>query len=141
MSDQLSNTPDTSVTGTPATEPKAKRVRKPKAAPTPSETIYFDKETDDALRAAGKDPERLHGLVAAKTGSGQLTKKAVVIEMISRPQGATHNEIAAAIVARGLDDDIAKNKRVAALWIPKCDIPYRRSGSRGNYRYFADLSK
>lgn len=61
-----------------------------------------------------------------------VTKKSVIIEMISRPEGALVSEMAQVIVDKGIDPDLQKNTRVVRLWLSKLGIPVRKSDD-GHY--------
>ena len=63
---------------------------------------------------------------AATTAAPKVTKKAVVIKMISDPEGSTIDEMAAVIVKIGKDPDLEKNKRVVRLWLSKLGMPVKK---------------
>ena len=63
----------------------------------------------------------------------RVTKKSVVIELISKGNGATVNQIAEEIVRRGIDPDLEKNKRVVRLWLSKLGMPVQRDKETGKY--------
>ena len=63
----------------------------------------------------------------------RITKKSVVIELISKGDGATVNQIAQEIVKRGIDEDLEKNKRVVRLWLSKLGFPTIRDKETGKY--------
>lgn len=56
----------------------------------------------------------------------KVTKKSIVVEMISTKSGAKIDAIAQAIVDKGIDADLDKNKRVVRLWLCKIGFPVKR---------------
>jgi hypothetical protein len=62
----------------------------------------------------------------------RVTKKSVYLEYISRKGGGSINEMAKAIVDRGIDPDFEKNIRVCRLWMSKIGVPVKKL-ENGNY--------
>lgn len=62
----------------------------------------------------------------APAAAPKVTKKSIVIELISTKSGAKIDAIAQAIVDRGIDADLEKNKRVTRLWLTKIGFPVKR---------------
>jgi hypothetical protein len=48
-----------------------------------------------------------------------VTKKSICVELVSRPGGATLDEMAQAIADRGICDDLKVNRTTASLWMRK----------------------
>jgi hypothetical protein len=63
----------------------------------------------------------------------KVTKKSVIIKMISTPDGATINSMAQALVDQGIDLDLEKNKRVVRLWLTKIGFKVNRDKESGRY--------
>jgi hypothetical protein len=63
----------------------------------------------------------------------KVTKKSVIIKMISTPEGSTINDMARAIVDQGIDLDLEKNKRVVRLWLTKIGFKVKRDKESGKY--------
>ena len=64
----------------------------------------------------------------------RVTKKSVVIELISTKKGALVDDIAKAIVDRGIDADLEKNIRVVKLWLAKIGFKVERDEKTLCYR-------
>ena len=64
----------------------------------------------------------------------KITKKSVVIEMISTKKGALVEDIAKQIVERKLDADYEKNLRVVKLWLSKIGFKVERDEKTKCYR-------
>jgi hypothetical protein len=62
----------------------------------------------------------------------KVTKKSVVIEMISKKGGAAVKDIGQKIVDLEIDPDLEKNIRVVRLWLPKLGIKVEKL-ENGNY--------
>lgn len=62
----------------------------------------------------------------------RVTKKSVCLEFISRNGGGSINDMARAIVERGIDPDFEKNVRVCRLWMSKIGFPVKKL-ENGNY--------
>ena len=63
-------------------------------------------------------------LVAKKVA--KISKKSIVVEMISTKKGATIEAMAQSIVDKGIDADFEKNKRVVRLWLCKIGFPVEK---------------
>ena len=64
----------------------------------------------------------------------RVTKKSVVIELVSTKKGALVADIAKAIVDRGIDADLEKNIRVVKLWLAKIGFKVERDEKTLCYR-------
>lgn len=67
----------------------------------------------------GESPAPTAKKEPAPTSVVKKTKKTVVLEMISKKEGATIDQIAAQIVAEQIDPDLEKNKTTVKLWLSK----------------------
>ena len=63
--------------------------------------------------------------------AGGPTKKSIVIEYVSRPNGATVEEMAQAVTAAGLGD-IETNRKTVKLWLPKLGFPVKKTKKDDN---------
>lgn len=62
----------------------------------------------------------------------KITKKSVCLEFLYKTSGGSIEEMARAIVDRGMDPDFEKNIRVCKLWMTKIGIPVKRL-KNGNF--------
>jgi len=92
-------------------------------------------ETVETIQAAVVNPKEGKTTREAQETEKKprVTKKSVVIELISKGDGATVNQIAKEIVRRGIDADLEKNKRVVRLWLSKLGMPVQRDKETGKY--------
>ena len=70
---------------------------------------------------------------AEKPKAPTVTKKTICIELVSRPGGATLDEIAAEITARIPGTDAKTNRTTASLWMSKIGFPIERDQESGKY--------
>ncbi len=54
-----------------------------------------------------------------KPAAARVTKKTICIEMVSRPEGATLDQMAQEIADRGICADLKVNRTTCALWMSK----------------------
>lgn len=64
----------------------------------------------------------------------KVTKKSVVIRMISTKKGALIVDIAQEIVTQGIDADLEKNIRVVKLWLSKIGFKVEKDEKTNCYR-------
>ena len=64
----------------------------------------------------------------------KVTKKSIVIRMVSCKKGATLEEIGKETVKQGVDDDLAKNIKTAKLWMRKLGFEVTKNEKTGEYR-------
>ncbi|MHA1981097.1 MAG: hypothetical protein ACTSXN_08405 [Promethearchaeota archaeon] len=60
------------------------------------------------------------------------TKKSVCLEFLQKRNGGSIDEMAQAIVDKGIDPDYEKNKRTCRLWLSKIGFPVKKL-ENGNY--------
>jgi len=74
------------------------------------------------------------GKVKAEKKEERVTKKSVVIKMISTKKGALVTEIAQSIVDQKIDEDYEKNIRVVKLWLSKIGFKVEKDEKSNRYR-------
>lgn len=89
-----------------------------------SENVDYKRAQANDLPKDEKDEKPEKSKKSEKTP--KVTKKQIVIEMISKEGGSLISDIAQTIVDRGIDNDLEKNKRVVRLWLSKLGMPVRR---------------
>ena len=89
-------------------------------------TSQLSKKSDEKSEKSEKTPK--------EKKEPRVTKKSVVIELISTKKGALVADIAKAIVDRGIDADLEKNIRVVKLWLAKIGFNVERDEKTLCYR-------
>ena len=88
-------------------------------------------KTVDVKMLQANDVEKDEVKTPAEPTAPKLTKKSVIIKLISTPDGSTINDMAQAICDLNIDPDLEKNKRVCRLWISK--IGFKVEKKDGKY--------
>lgn len=83
---------------------------------------------DNGMTISRLTQHKSNSLPQSISVGSKMTKKSVIIEMISTPMGASIDEMADAIIKRGIDDDLEKTKRVVKTWLYKIGFNVERSG-------------
>lgn len=90
------------------------------------------KNTFEVKQKYHKEAKKENQKKVTKPRTKKATKKSVCIELLRKENGASIDEMAQAIVDRGIDSDFEKNKRTCKLWMYKIGFPVKKL-INGNY--------
>jgi len=92
----------------------------------------YEKREEEKKKAKEKEPKKKE----RKSKTGAVTKKSVIVDMISREGGASIEEISREIERLGIDSDHEKNLRVVRLWLRKMgyDVRLKEVGNTDKIR-------
>jgi hypothetical protein len=112
--------------------------------PGPKQAIdFYNKILDDQEKATkGAEPSKPPVAAAGKKAAGKkaagkktdeprVTKKSIIIEMVSKG-GATLDEMATACTKAGLGDQ-ERNVKTVGLWLRKLGVPVKKDEKTGKY--------
>lgn len=102
----------------------------------PEKPAKDEKQTKDKPEAVVVEPKPEKKAKAKKEPKAKVekvTKKSVVIEMVSREGGATVQEMGKEITKRGLPGDEERNTTTAKLWLPKIGFKVNHNKETGKY--------
>ena len=95
-----------------------------------SENQGKGKAAEKAAKANGT-PEKKDEKTKGKE-EPRITKKSIIIDVLSKKSGATIEQMGEAITKAGLGD-LEQNLKTAKLWLPKIGFPVTRDKESGRY--------